>query len=134
MPVLFSYNITGTDPAISNRIQSIFERLGWQNIGGSSYRYPPLGTNPAIPEDWFNCVVPALMAFRSFILKHDATVSVQKFSLDVQSSTGQDPLNNTSAAIRRADRSNFSQNALETFGAQNLENWINGTIDTIPYP
>jgi hypothetical protein len=35
------------------RLQSMFERFGWQNLGGSAYRYPRLGSKQPV-EDWLN--------------------------------------------------------------------------------
>jgi hypothetical protein len=63
----------------------MFKRLGWEHLGGSAFRYPPL-SSPVRLEDWFNSVVPALMVFRAYALKHDANVT--KFSIDAQTSTG----------------------------------------------
>jgi hypothetical protein len=41
MPVVFTFDIKGAPSNEYNRIQSFFERFGWENLGGSSYRYPP---------------------------------------------------------------------------------------------
>lgn len=46
MPVTLSFDIQGASPNQRNRLQSMFERFGWQNLGGSSYRYPTLGETP----------------------------------------------------------------------------------------
>lgn len=42
MPVLLTYDLEGAEQAEYNRLQSMFERLGWEKLGGSSYRYPRL--------------------------------------------------------------------------------------------
>jgi hypothetical protein len=68
MPITLSFDIKGAPPGERNRLQSMFERLGWENLRGSSYRYPPLDEHPKA-EDWFNRVVPALMLFRQYLLK-----------------------------------------------------------------
>lgn len=133
MPVLFSYNVQGPSPQESNRIQSLFERLGWQNVGGSSYRYPPLSADPTAPEDWLNHVVPALMAFRAFVLNHPH-LTVPKFSLDIQTSTGYDQVSSIGSAIAAATVANFAPPNTQAFGAQNLEDWINNTTTSCPYP
>jgi hypothetical protein len=44
MPVVVTFDIQGALPIEHNRIQSFFTRLGWENLGGSSYRYPKLGS------------------------------------------------------------------------------------------
>ncbi len=135
MPVLFSYNLSNTNSATSNRVQSLFERLGWQNVGGSSYRYPPLGSDPAEPEDWFNHVVPALMGFRALVLKHPK-ISVDKFSLDVQTSTGHDAANpnNPGQCIAAASAATLAPTTKPQFGKKKLIAWLQGTTDKFPYP
>ena len=86
MPVLLTYDLEGAQPAEFNRLQSMFERLGWEKLGGSSYRYPRLGTIDQPVEDWLNHVVPALMLFRTFAIKSPA--KLRQFTLDIQSSSG----------------------------------------------
>ena len=88
MPVVLTFDLAGATPLQRNRIQNFFERFGWQNLGGSSYRYPPLGNAQAV-EDRFNDVVPALMLFRAFV--RDSESPLSKYTLDVQSSSGYDP-------------------------------------------
>jgi len=88
MPITVSFDIETNsiqDPNDRTRIQVSFLRLGWEHIGGSSWRYPRLGAQPA-SEDWFNHVIPALMYFRS-IVEHSG-MSVYRFTVDVQSSAG----------------------------------------------
>lgn len=85
MPVVFSYDFDGADSWHLNKLQCMLERLGWERVGGTAYRYPPLSNTPAT-EDWFNRVVPALMLFRAHVLAHSLQLS--KFSLDIQTSTG----------------------------------------------
>lgn len=131
MPVMLSYNLDGATPPQHNHIQSMFERLGWQNVGGSCYRFPALSVPMDQPEDWFNSVVPALMLFRAYVLHNGLNVS--KFSLDAQSSTGHDAGAGVGSAIAAAATANFAPNALPTFGAQNLEDWINGASASVPY-
>lgn len=131
MPIVITYDISKATANDHNRVQSLFERFGWENLGGSSYRYPTLGsTQPT--EDWFNHVVPALMLFRTFILKI-ATQGKQlkKFTIDVQSSTGLNPQTEygtppqTSATITLYPPSN------QQFGKKKLDAWLDGT--TWPY-
>jgi hypothetical protein len=50
----------------------MFERFGWTRLGGSVFRYDG--------DDWLNKVVPALMFFRSYVLKH--SIMVKFFTLD----------------------------------------------------
>jgi hypothetical protein len=88
MPVVLSFDVTGTEANETTRVRSFFERLGWEDLGGNTFRYPRLGTEGpgSSPEDWFNHVVPALMLFRAFALA--APHRVNSVTLDVHSSTG----------------------------------------------
>ena len=89
MPVTLSFDIEQAslrDPNDRMRIELAFRRLGWEHIGGSSWRYPALGTDEHPSEDWFNHVVPALMYFRS-IVSHSG-MNVTKFTLDAHSEAG----------------------------------------------
>lgn len=131
MPVMFSYNVDGATPQQHNHLQSMFERLGWQSVGGSCYRFPRLAAPPTQPEDWFNNVVPALMLFRAYVLHNGLNVS--KFSLDAQSSTGHDATAAVGSAIASAATVNFSPTGIPAFGAANLETWINDATNSVPY-
>ena len=129
MAVVITYELEGADPTAHNRVQGFFERLGWENLGGSSYRYPRLGANQPT-EDWFNHVIPALMLFRAFIV--DGSTTLKKFTLDVQSSTGFNPnsgfgtppLSTASADYKFYPASNSA------FGEKKLKEWLDG----IEYP
>lgn len=128
MPVVITFDIEGAPPLERNRIQSFFERFGWQNLGGSSYRYPRLGADQPV-EDWFNHVIPAMMLFRTYILRSGR--SLLKFTLDVQTSSGFNPATNFGHApaevppdLTLYDPTNVS------FGQQNLLDWLAG----IQYP
>jgi hypothetical protein len=92
MPITITFDIDtaslkdGNDRA---RIRLAFQRLGWETIGGTAYRYPPLTTVPGTPppvEDWFNHVVPALMYMRSII--EQKQIGITNFTIDSVSSTG----------------------------------------------
>ena len=129
MPVVITFDIEAAAPDERNRLQSLFERLGWQNLGGSSYRYPRLGADQPV-EDWFNHVIPALMLFRTYIRSSGRQLT--KFTLDVQTSTGFSP-----GAIPVFGHSPLNSNDMtfyetnqQAFGLQNLKNWL----DQIPYP
>jgi hypothetical protein len=105
--------------------------LGWENLGGSSYRYPRLGTTDQPVEDWLNHIVPALMLFRAFVL--GSACALQKFTLDVQSSSGFNratqfgslPLSGTDMK----DSKLYSP-INPSFGEKNLIQWLDG----INYP
>jgi hypothetical protein len=127
MPVVFTFDIRGAQPVEHNRIQSFFERLGWQNLGGSSYRYPRLGTQQPV-EDWFNHVIPALMLFRSFILSSGRQLG--GFTIDVQSSTGFDPNSGYGTAPAQGNATQLYAPSNQAFGEQNLRDWLSG----IAYP
>lgn len=127
MPVTLSFDIQGASPNQRNRLQSMFERFGWQNLGGSSYRYPTLGEQP-YAEDWFNHVLPALMLFRTYLL--ESGMPLTKFSLDVQSSTGYFPSRKFGTAPKGASEIKFYKPTKTAFGLKKLKTWI----DAIEFP
>jgi hypothetical protein len=124
---MVSYNFAAAQPIHHNHMQSMFERLGWQQIGGSCYRYPRLAQNPPV-EDWLNHVVPALMLFRSYVAGHD--LQLTKFTLDAHSSTGIDAVQGIGEQPHTGPNIPLCPPANAQFGEANLRNWI----DTIPVP
>lgn len=88
MPITVSFDIEDASVQDGNdrtRIQVAFLRFGWEHIGGSCWRYPALGAQPA-SEDWFNHVIPALAYFRALV-EHSG-MNVYRFTIDAQSSAG----------------------------------------------
>lgn len=88
MPITLTFDIDQASIHDANdrtRIIACFERLGWEHIGGSAWRYPALGSQN-VSEDWFNHVIPALMYFRS-IVEH-AGLDVYNFTIDAHSEAG----------------------------------------------
>lgn len=133
MPITITFDIDKPTSSELSRIRSFFDRLGWEHLGNTAYRYPKLhGQHPA--EDWFNHVIPALMLLRAFA-RHAAVTgrNIRKFSIDVQSSTGHNPLTNVGAPPLPAGRITYSQPSRSgrAFGRQNLQTWIDGV--TWPY-
>jgi hypothetical protein len=137
MPVVFTFDIEGASPIERNRIQSFFERFGWENIGGSSYRYPRLGTRDQPVEDWFNHVIPALMLFRTYILSSGRRL--RRHTLDVQTSSGfnsasrygRPPRRGRALPGRRGQVQLYDPNN-PSFGEGNLRDWLNNIA--YPYP
>ena len=129
MPITLTFDVEDADNNQRNRVQELFEKLGWQNVGGSSYRYPPLGQ--AGVEDWLNHVIPALMLFRKY-LQSSNRVTLTKFSLDAQTSTGYDPASNYGSPPVVMVANHLVQTATNKFTVDNLLDWIN-TAD-YPYP
>lgn len=123
MPVVLTFDIEGAPPQERNRIQSLFERLGWQNLGGSSYRYPRLGADQPV-EDWFNHVLPALMLFRAYLQKSARPLT--KFTLDVQSSTGYQQAHPFGHPPRAGGNVTLYDDANAAFGKENLIAWLDG--------
>ena len=130
MPVVVTFDITQAEDNDYNRIQSMFERLGWQSLGGSAYRYPRLGTADQPVEDWLNHVVPALMMFRAYCVKRG---NLKKFTLDVQSSAGLDPESSFGQPPHQADSASFKwyEPSNPQFGHGNLKSWLDGIV--FPY-
>lgn len=123
MPVVITYELTAPVENVHNRVQSMFERLGWENLGGSSYRYPRLGSAQPT-EDWFNHVIPALMLFRAFIV--DQKAQITKFTLDVQSSTGFNPASGYGTAPLPITDPNYLlyTPTNPAYGEANLKSWL----------
>ena len=132
MPITVTFDIQSPAPHELNRIRGFFERLGWEHLGNTAYRYPELLGEQAT-EDWFNHVIPALMLLRAFA-RHalDSGRNIDKFSIDVQSSTGHDPLTGTGTPPLHADEITYSQPSRpgRAFAQQRLEAWI----DAITWP
>jgi hypothetical protein len=123
-----TFDIAGPTPAELKRIRGFFERLGRERLGKTAYRSPKLhGQHPT--EDWFNHVIPALMLLRAFA-RHitDTGRSIDKFSIDVQSSTGYNPATGVGTPPLPATQITFSQPSRsgQMFGLQNLRDWIDG--------
>ena len=126
---MVSYNFEGADGVHNSRIQSMFERFGWQQIGGSCYRYPQLADVPPV-EDWLNHVIPALMLFRTYVAGHGLKMS--KLTIDAHSSTGVDIEQRvgTQPFAGGAIASHLQRPANHQFGKENLVKWI----ESIPVP
>lgn len=127
MPVILTFDIAGAPPIERNRIQCAFERFGWENLGGSSYRYPRLGAAQLV-EDWFNHVIPALMLFRVYVVESGRPLS--KFSLDAYTSTGANPNGGFGNLPMASGGIAFSPPNNQQFGLGNLQNWL----DNVGYP
>jgi hypothetical protein len=128
MSVVFTFDVSGAalvgGQDVRNRVQTAFQRLGWQHLGGTAYRYPRFGAEHTT-EDWLNHVVPALMLFRTLIQTNN--INLVKYTLDIQSSTGFDgnvPVG--SAALPAAGIPLYDPNNPNMFGEANLRAWIAG--------
>ncbi len=132
MPITVTFDVSQPSSLELNRIRGAFERLGWEHLGNTAYRYPKLhGQHPT--EDWFNHVVPALMLLRSFA-RHAAGTgrSIRKFSIDVQGATGYNPITNVGTPPLAAGQITYSQPSRsgQAFGQRQLEVWL----DSIAWP
>lgn len=132
MPITITFDLKSPQTNELNRIRGFFERLGWEHLGNTAYRYPKLHSEH-LTEDWFNHVIPALMLLRAYAQFAAASNrSLEKFSIDVQSSTGFNPKTGVgqlpvdSSGVVFSDPSD-SGNA---FGLKNLKEWI----DNISWP
>ncbi len=132
MPIIVTFDIEQPTPSELNRIRGVFERLGWERLGNTAYRYPKLHEHDAV-EDWFNHVVPALMLLRGFA-RHIAGTgrNITKFSIDVQSSTGFNPVTGVGTLPLPATAIPFSRPSLSgsLFGQRRLIDWI----DSVTWP
>ena len=131
MPIVFTFDLTGAQTVDRNRIQSFFERFGWQNLGGSAYRYPRLGAEREHPvEDWFNHIIPALMLFRAYVTSSGR--ELPQFSLDVQSSAGRNVEFNFGTPPIPGAEVELYETTQQQFGLSNLREWLDEV--TFPYP
>jgi hypothetical protein len=128
VPVTVTFDVVRPTPAELSRLRGMFERLGWEHLGNTAYRYPKLhGQHPT--EDWFNHVLPALLLLRAFARKIAADGrGLRKFSIDVQSSTGFNPVTGVGTPPLPADQVTYSQPSRpgRQFGQQKLEDWLDG--------
>ena len=129
MPVVFTFDLTEYQPGDHKRLRSAFERLGWESLGGTAYRYPRLRPNRPPIEDWFNHVLPALMLFRSYVQSNPGRLT--RFTLDVQSSTGYDSASGYGTPPNKGASVRFYSPGTRQFGLKNLQKWIDGI--TYPY-
>lgn len=133
MPITVTFDIERPTSLELNRLRSAFERLGWEHLGNTAYRYPQLHQHNAV-EDWFNHIVPALMLLRAFAVHLLADGrALDKFSIDVQSSTGYDPVTGVGTPPLAADDVSYSPPSRGgfAFGLRNLKDWLDGV--TWPY-
>ncbi len=132
MPITVTFDVKHPESSELNRIRGLFERLGWEHLGNTAYRYPKLhGQHPT--EDWFNHVIPALMLLRTFARHCEETGrNLLKFSIDVQSSTGFNPLTDIGQLPVSAATITYSQPSRSgrAFAQKKLEEWI----DSVEWP
>lgn len=123
MPIIITFAVADADTSDYGRIQSFFERFGWENLGSAAYRYPPLGSEDSV-EDWFNRVIPALMLLREALLKAKKNKRrLYRFTLDVQSSTGYMPKKYGKPPASAEDIRLETPSNLQ-FGEKNLRDWL----------
>jgi hypothetical protein len=128
LPIVVTFDLDHPRPGELNRLRSAFERLGWSRLGNTAYRYPALGRQPDA-EDWFNCVVPALMMLAAYarFAALDGR-GVVRFTIDAQSMTGYNeetavgspPLSGDEVALFPPSPGGRS------FSVQRLRDWIDG--------
>jgi hypothetical protein len=128
LPVVVTFDLIRPEPIELNRIRGTFERLGWERLGNTAFRYPRLRDTVTL-EDWFNRVIPALLMLRAYSRFAAATGrGLARFTIDAHSSTGFNPDGHVGAlplpagsiAYTRPSRSG------EVMGQQNLEDWLDG--------
>ncbi|MGA9700281.1 hypothetical protein [Pseudomonas sp.] len=129
MAVVITFDLKNYKRNDHSRLKSMFERFGWENLGGTAYRYPRLGTDDQPVEDWLNHVVPAMMLFRAFLTNHSSVV-LTRFTIDTDSSAGYNPKTGFgSGPLPAASAAHYSP-VKGHFGKKQLRNWL----DNIPYP
>jgi hypothetical protein len=132
VPIIVTFDVERPTSAELDRIRGVFERLGWERLGNTAYRYPKLHETDAV-EDWFNHVIPALALLRAFArYAVDSGRSISKFSIDVQSSTGFNPITGVGRLPLAGHDIPLSPPSVsgEKFGRRRLIDWI----DALEWP
>jgi hypothetical protein len=133
VPITVTFDIAQPTASELNRIRGFFDRLGWEHLGNTAYRYPKLH-GQHLTEDWFNHVIPALMLLRAFA-RHAAANGrdIHMFSIDAHSSTGFNPQTNVGTPPLAGQNVTYSQPSRpgRSFGQRRLENWLDDV--TWPY-
>lgn len=133
MPIVVTFDLVRPKSRKLNRIRGAFERLGWEHLGNTAYRYPRLEEKQV--EDWFNHVIPALMLLRVLALySAENERGLVRFTIDVQSSTGFSPDSQVGSLPLPAGQIDYvpASPAGRDFGLQNLRDWLDSA--TWPYP
>lgn len=127
MPIIVTFDLcgVGADEGHHNYIRSAFERLGWERLGGSAYRYPPISSGQSASEDWLNYVAPALMLLRSYaIWAQPHGKSLAKFTVDVHSSSGFSLQPTVGIPPASGATVPLQQPTVQQFGEKKLREWI----------
>lgn len=116
MPVIVTFDLSAFGANDHRYIKAMFERYGWEDLDGTSYRYPKLGTTEQPIEDWLNHIVPALMLFRSYFA-NNLQVTLDRMSINAHSSSGYMPDNH------------FGRGVLDGAGAVSYEPRDSGKLE-----
>lgn len=81
MPFTFNFDLEAIGSDDRRRINIVFERCGWESVGGSSWRYPALGKREG-PDDYFGQVHPALSFFKDLVSAKGANVATYSLVAD----------------------------------------------------
>ena len=128
MPIVVTFDLSRPLPRELNRLRGVFERLGWQRLGNTAYRYPPLGQEPDV-EDWLNRVAPALMLLRAYSRFAAADQrGIVRLTIDAHTSTGFSQEAGVGAPPLPADAIDYSHpsDAGYDFSQQRLQAWLDG--------
>ncbi len=127
MPIHITFDLSGAGPHDLGRIQSMFERFGWERLAQTSYRYPHV-SDKHTPEDWLNRVIPPLMLFRTFVITAGRELSRFTVSTNTQSSY------DSEADIGEAPSNDIDlwEPHNQQFGRQKLWDWLANI--PCPYP
>jgi hypothetical protein len=134
LPIVVTFDLARPEPRELNRIRGTFERLGWQHLGNTAYRYPRLQDSPTT-EDWFNRVIPALMMLRA-LARHAAATgrTLVRFTIDVQSSAGFNQEASVGTPALPAAEIDFAEPSRSgaAMSQERLVHWLDGI--EWPYP
>ena len=74
MPVTISYDLQTPYGNHGSYLRSMFERFGWERLGGSVLRYNGRQIGNRFYDDWLNDIAPSITFFRAYIVQHNLTL------------------------------------------------------------
>jgi hypothetical protein len=132
MPITITYDFSVKSGNHHSYVRSSFERFGWEQIGGSTVTYSGRMIGGRLQEDWFNDVAPAIMHFRSYVLKHKlklnkftinaASFSIVDYTPSNKKKLGRRPLAGSNLKLKKPTNNQSSAKRLQAFVDSCIDN------------
>jgi hypothetical protein len=147
MPINLAYTVDAAASGLSavhlasfnNRVQSLFQRLGWEHVSQSQFRYPSNNSTNISFISFMNRIVPGLSLFRYYSIRNrihfssftiDATIHVHHNS-NGPNTPGSLPLQDDPKKYVRSNRHSGVTNL--QFGYKNLCEFLSHCQTHFPY-